>query len=175
MLENKKLFRILSDGEKCIVENNVVYIVNHEYAKNGDFCMLDDGSMCIVKHEDENELVVHCLIRNNIIVGTSLKLKGGQSLKLMSEPQRWKVLSILINNCYKWDAKDVCLYKYRERVPFNEQYFFINNDCEPQMEIELHTIVDNKRYKCGNYFLTKQDALMYYSNLCNNQSPTKVE
>lgn len=174
MLENKKLFRILSVGEKCIVENNVVYIVNHEYAKNGDFCLLDDGSMCIVKHEDENNLVVHCLIRN-IIVGTSLKLNGGQSLKLMSEQEKQQVLRILVNNFYKWDAKDLCLYKYRERVPFNEQYFFINNDCEPQMETELYTKVDDKRYNCGNYFLTKQDALMYYSNLCNNQSPTKVE
>lgn len=174
MLESKKLFRILSNGEKCIVENNVVYIVNHEYAKNGDFCLLDDGSMCIVKHEDENNLVVHCLIRN-IIVGTSLKLNGGQSLKLMSEQEKQQVLRILVNNFYKWDAKDLCLYKYRERVPFNEQYFFINNDCEPQMETELYTKVDDKRYNCGNYFLTKQDALMYYSNLCNNQSPTKVE
>lgn len=174
MLESKKLFRILSDGEKCIVENKVVYIVENEYAKNGDFCLLNDGSMCIVKHEDENKLIVHCLIRN-IIVGTNLKLIGGQSLKLMSEQEKQQVLRILVNNFYKWDAKDVCLYKYRERVPFNEQYFFINNDCEPQMETELYTKVDDKRYNCGNYFLTKQDALMYYSNLCNNQSPTKVE
>lgn len=174
MLESKKLFRILSNGEKCIVENNVVYIVKNEYAKNGDFCLLNDGSMCIVKHEDENKLVVHCLIRN-IIVGTNLKLIGGQSLKLMSEQEKQQVLRILVNNFYKWDAKDLCLYKYRERVPFNEQYFFINNDCEPQMETELYTKVDDKRYNCGNYFLTKQDALMYYSNLCNNQSPTKVE
>lgn len=175
MLESKKLFRTLSYGEKCVVVDNVVYIVQNEYAKNGDFCLLNDGSMCIVKHEDENNLVVHCLIRDNIIMGTGLKLKGGQSLKLMSEQEKQQALRILVNNFYKWDAKDVCLYKYRERVPFNEQYFFINNNCEPQIETDLYTKVDDKRYNCGNYFLTKQDALFYYSNLCNNQSPTKVE
>lgn len=46
------------------------------------------------------------------------------------------------------------------RVKNNEIYWFVNYEKLIDSDIESGHVVDNERYECGNYYLTKEDAII---------------
>ena len=59
----------------------------------------------------------------------------------------------------RWNAEKKCIEDLSNwRADMNEAYFYISADYGIMKEIEGHCYIDEKRYKVGNYFKTKEAA-----------------
>lgn len=68
------------------------------------------------------------------------------------------------------------VYEIEHRRRVLGSYYFINSECEIDIECDSEDLVDDDRFELGNYFITEElakEALVYIKNAFNEFWKTK--
>ena len=164
----------ITDIQSTISENGTVATITmclkEEYVpKNGDFVRIEgDCQECIAiynvsKESDiykkQNKLFYHAslgktdekLIINDWMFSREVFPATTNEIRMLEEA--------LAKKGKRWNAEKKCIENLPNwRADANETYFYISSECSIAETIDCHCYMDEKRYKVGNYFKTKEAA-----------------
>lgn len=88
------------------------------------------------------------------------------------------LLNLLKESGFKWNRSYKRIEPVNLRCPKGQKYYYISDQFQILMEVERQSVLDEKRFRCGNYFKNKINAqkiiqkLIFFikGNLCQNKS-----
>lgn len=164
----------ITDIQSTFSENRTavtitVYMREEYMPKNGDFVRVEGNcqdSIAIYNvskesdlYKKQNKLFFHAslgktdekLIINDWMFSREVFPATTNEIRMLEEA--------LAKKGKRWNAEKKCIEDLPKwRADLNEAYFYISSECSIAETIDCYCYMDEKRYKVGNYFKTKEAA-----------------
>lgn len=162
----------ITDIQSTLSENGTVATITmclkEEYMpKNGDFVRIVGNLQDYIAiynvsnyvRQKQNKLFFHALLgktNDNLVINDWI---FSREVFPATTGEICKLEEALAKKGKRWNAEKKCIEDLPNwRADMNEAYFYISADYDIMKEIEGHCYIDEKRYKVGNYFKTKEAA-----------------
>lgn len=162
----------ITDIQSTISENGTVATITmclkEEYVpKNGDFVRIEGNLQDYIAiynvsnyvNQRQNKLSFHALLgKTNDRLVINDWIFGREVFPATTDEIR-KLEAALAEKGKRWNAEKKCIEDLPNwRADMGEAYFYISADCYIMEDRDQHCYIDDKRYKVGNYFKTKEAA-----------------
>ena len=151
----------IEELEKQLQElKNEVATQNQPKFKKGDFCWWSGNNPQFViilgvcptyPNDSYSAFLLDQMTSKN-------KSLNSEFLRLATKAERKQSIDKLRENGKDWDDEKCEIVDYRWRAEKCNSYYFITDYSEILNEIDLYALIDNRRWKFGNYFKTRELA-----------------
>lgn len=153
----------LKEGQVARIIGGKIIIEEAFEPKDGDFVRTEDGDIIVFKsagkdgrcyyHAACDEAVIYLPQNNERFYGFMKDIEG-----YATESEIQTLLDALDKKVLRWNASEKRVEKKGWRAKEGEEYWFVHSDIKPRLDIEAYSIIDNARFKVGNYFQTEEEA-----------------
>lgn len=162
-------------GLKPIIKDTYITFKKQPVFKNGDVLVVDSFNKTAVNATD------YMLIYNGVqykdgfghhiyidkggnIIRNSKIFCDSSQLRHATISEKYSFFNHLEKENLKWNEKEYKLECIRWRANKNEKYYYLDSYLEVDIMTETGSWVDDDMYESGNYFRTKDLALLYKLN-----------
>lgn len=115
------------------------------------------GFGLVSKYDEENVHFLACIEGDALIKNMTLPIDETFFSPLTEDDPAFE--SMLKKNDVMIDYRKMKLVPYSNRVGFREQYWYIDDDMNVSSAIDYKTVLSDKRYNEGNYYVSIEDAI----------------
>lgn len=161
----------IPDGCKATIKDGSVVIEKEEQKeqefKDGDVLAYKNSSSntfpFIYKDTDEDGFYIFYVgvdcSENIQLLDDADDRWGNAPLRLATEEEKQLLFDKMKEQGLKWNAEEKRVEKIRWRADVGEEYYHLGTQGIPMEDKEGGLIADANRYKFGNYFHTKEQAI----------------